>query len=860
MGVKRIDHKLACQIVGVSIHYLTLCTIFWITITSYNMLKKFTKSDRPASPPPEDTPMPLPPKPMLRFYLLGWGVPIIVCGITAAVSIDHYAEPNYCFLAWDPSLGAFYIPVALLVVFNLTFFLRISCVVRGTPNNLNESDDTEEVNDIELTPNPDDTNAEIQALTQSRNNPEHQSSESIASSVMDQERRPITQLYALVAMLFLFIVFWVCGALAVAEPFKSIIPHQETIFSYLYGISCGVFGIFMLAYFCITRKDSCTSWKRFFCCDQQPVYDVDFHVNNHANIPNGHAVPVKNEIECENNKNYNITHELSSNGSQKQSNLTLVPPAPTSDVSLSGGSEKIPNFYNPRQNGIAKKFWEKQKKHSRIITRDMVKDYNESGTDLNFSGSEANRTYNCGSTSDGNNTHLSIEIQIQPNSQKNHQEGNSTCFTGMQGPVGLVNITPNGIPGHKPMFSMLPLERNHIPPVGGSGSPDPTNDSTCCSTVSYSDSSVVPQHIRSPSACSLGMRNHLSAFTPVAPRNNTLPKQSKVNSPSNVSSPTNNYMLRNGSVPRMRDFDGQSQVSDQCPKEQQTRIPPQISYVLPDNGYHRVGAMVNAQPDNAYHRVGGMVNSPKPEDGCTYKQYGSVDDHITCEAPPPDYHQVIRTRSPSGGGGGYSSDASGRQNRSRRKDNNSFIQEVHQRIPNEQNVSTNHSAASPLTPDTQPPHHRKLFTPDSDSQIHYKRNRCNDSDHNSEPTSSVSHRHRHKNRDSHHKHSKHRLPKQRSLEWDSPAKDKRKVIPYAYVNHSYQDKIRQKLQQNPNMSMTDKDGWPLPRSSSNSEKISKQELSRMMEDSSSTSSDDDDAFGNVWVPQKKDKSKKETSV
>lgn len=58
------------------------------------MLKKFNKVNRPPSPPPEPVAMPLPPKPMLRFYLLAWGVPMIICGITVAVSIDHYSEPD----------------------------------------------------------------------------------------------------------------------------------------------------------------------------------------------------------------------------------------------------------------------------------------------------------------------------------------------------------------------------------------------------------------------------------------------------------------------------------------------------------------------------------------------------------------------------------------------------------------------------------------------------------------------------------------------------------------------------------------------------------------------------------------------
>lgn len=45
--------------------------------------------DLPQDEPPAD--YPLPPKPMLRFYLVGWGIPVIVCGISGAVNMEDYA-------------------------------------------------------------------------------------------------------------------------------------------------------------------------------------------------------------------------------------------------------------------------------------------------------------------------------------------------------------------------------------------------------------------------------------------------------------------------------------------------------------------------------------------------------------------------------------------------------------------------------------------------------------------------------------------------------------------------------------------------------------------------------------------------
>ena len=65
----------------------------FFSLYSSNMMKKFRKTEKPP-PPPMDYPMPLPPKPIIRFYLLAWGVPSIICGITAAISFEFYMKPN----------------------------------------------------------------------------------------------------------------------------------------------------------------------------------------------------------------------------------------------------------------------------------------------------------------------------------------------------------------------------------------------------------------------------------------------------------------------------------------------------------------------------------------------------------------------------------------------------------------------------------------------------------------------------------------------------------------------------------------------------------------------------------------------
>ncbi|XP_067657299.1 adhesion G protein-coupled receptor A3-like [Haliotis asinina] len=831
MGINRTDFELVCQIAGIAIHYLTLCAVFWITITSNNMFKKFLKAERPPSPPPEPVVMPLPPKPILRFYFLGWGVPIIICGITAAVNFNFYSGSDYCFLAWEPSLGAFYGPVALLVVLNLIFFLRISCVIRGQPNNLNETDETEEmhVNEIELVPNQADTNLETQSLTQLHNDDDDNAS---SISILDQERRPITQLRALVAMLFLYIVAWVCGAFAVARPFKNIIPYQELIFSYLYGVTSALLGVFMVGYFCLMRRDSRLSWKRFFGCGPQPLYSFPVNTDPPTQVTqvNGNVVKSNSSVDVSttySQKSSNIAKAYQmKNNPGKQSNINLVPvPNSSKEGSVSSNQEGFPNFYNPRQNGAAKKFWQKNRHtHSKIMNKDVNKDLNCDSMTDNMSTSDINRRLSQGTNSDAN-THLSIEIQIQtkdsagkPNMQHGANLNNPGIAIHHGAPQLPMNIqhSPGRMPGP-------PMDRSQMTPVGGLKIPDRGGAvSPCCNLTPGGP--LLPQHQRSPSACSLGTGSHPSAFTPVAPRNNTLPRQLRAGVVPVI--PAGEYVVRDGSVPRLRDFDGQSQVSDNGMEI----LHPQKLPVLPSH--------VDRGGQN------GFIPPVSP--------HKSRNDHIKSRGLSPRRNSRPssgeRVHSPNTArplSGDYSSDSSRYRCHKRNHSSSSSV------VPR----TKGDGSKSPVMSDDQS---RDLMCPaDSDGQLHSQRRPViNESDHHSDPT----HRKRHRPYD---KYSRHRgMQKQRSLGWEEQFKDRPRKIAYAYVNHSYQEKVLHKLisQASESDDLAKKAFW-LPRSMSEYDRLTQSGFRGLLEDTSSTS--EDDSFDNVWLPQQDSGDsafKKETSV
>ncbi|XP_078478899.1 adhesion G protein-coupled receptor A1-like [Lampetra planeri] len=144
-GVERTDHTALCQAVGMVLHYATLATVLWLGLLARNLYKQLPPgSPRPPRGPAgvrgrgggdeedddddeEEEEAPLP-RPMLRFYLIGGGIPVIVCGITAAANIHNYGASEhapYCWMALEPSLGALFGPAAFVALVGAVY---LSCL------------------------------------------------------------------------------------------------------------------------------------------------------------------------------------------------------------------------------------------------------------------------------------------------------------------------------------------------------------------------------------------------------------------------------------------------------------------------------------------------------------------------------------------------------------------------------------------------------------------------------------------------------------------------------------------------------------------------------------------------------------
>uniref|UniRef100_I3MVB1 Adhesion G protein-coupled receptor A2 n=1 Tax=Ictidomys tridecemlineatus TaxID=43179 RepID=I3MVB1_ICTTR len=260
-GITLTNYQMVCQAVGITLHYSSLSTLLWMGVKARVLHKELTWR---APPPQEGDPAPPAPRPMLRFYLIAGGIPLIICGITAAVNIHNYRDHGpYCWLVWRPSLGAFYIPVALILLITWIYFLCAGLHLRGPLAQSTKAGNSR----ISLEPGE-----EMRGSTRLRSSGAllSDSGSLLATGSAgvatpgpledgDVLYSPGVQLGALMTTHFLYLAMWACGALAVSQRWLP-----RVVCSCLYGVAASALGLFVFTHHCARRRDVRASWRA--CC------------------------------------------------------------------------------------------------------------------------------------------------------------------------------------------------------------------------------------------------------------------------------------------------------------------------------------------------------------------------------------------------------------------------------------------------------------------------------------------------------------------------------------------------------------------------------------------------------------------
>ncbi|XP_077294796.1 remoulade [Arctopsyche grandis] len=405
LGIYQTEDIQLCQAIGLLIHYLTLSCLLWITVTVSQLYKNLSKSqNQPLQSPDDELPPEVPiQKPILGIYLVGWGIALIVCGISGAVNMKDYASHSHCFLSNAPALSAVFVPAVIIVLFISILFLLIRCTIRNVNGQLSEGTQATENVDLEMWEPSLLVNNQIDRQS------EHST---VESEVEDTEHTPIVQLRALVIVLFIYLLTWFCGIVAVYCPFSFYTPYKEDIFSVLYAVFAIILGIFILFFYGIARSDVRSQWllmqcylkKRKKCCRTRSVFDA-----NAQNVASTHALaPISNAVAAQtrsrsSSQNSNRTNSKSNNSNilkaaaefnshtlpdslsngNKVSNMNLVVlhrqqyRSNNSVVTFpESGANCAEIFYNPNQSNVARKFFKKQRKNVRRNCLDIPRRHN----------------------------------------------------------------------------------------------------------------------------------------------------------------------------------------------------------------------------------------------------------------------------------------------------------------------------------------------------------------------------------------------------------------------------------------------------------------------------------------------------
>lgn len=400
VGIYQTEEYRLCQSIGVAIHYFSLCALAWICVSASTLHKRVARLSRAAERniaiPSDDSPKEnIANKPIMGLYLVGYGIPMIICGISVAVNIHEYSSYGFCFFDSRPALSAIIAPACILFAYLMITFARIKCNL-STPDDVGHmSEGTQATENVDL-------DLLEPSLSQNHITVDRYQSISLSmpttSAQDDLEHSNGAQLKALAIWLFLYLITWFSGAKSVVTsvtPIPDRIYYEEEVFSIAFALSAIVLGLFLVFFYCIARSDVRNQWSlfscrsfgcRLCCCCPRNVPDVK-ETNNvpvvtyHQNAASTLRSSSRSNSQCSKNRPQSngllngfevnaqtLNRANSPSGMSKLTNghasgFALMHRQQFLANSVSGaGSEMADVFYNANQSNAARQFFKKQQR------------------------------------------------------------------------------------------------------------------------------------------------------------------------------------------------------------------------------------------------------------------------------------------------------------------------------------------------------------------------------------------------------------------------------------------------------------------------------------------------------------------
>lgn len=200
IGIDRTENQYVCMTMAICLHYVLVAMFCWMLVEGIHLYVVLVKVFRSHSN-------------MKKYITIGWGVPLVIVGISSGVFHAQYGSSTTCWLTRKVLLVAFVPPVGLVIMINMAILVIVTRIMLKSMV----------------------TGSKVSA---------------------EQERSSIkTTLKATIVLLPLLGLTWTFG-------FLSVTSKETLVFTYLFTFFNSLQGVFFFVFHCLLSVDVQNAYER----------------------------------------------------------------------------------------------------------------------------------------------------------------------------------------------------------------------------------------------------------------------------------------------------------------------------------------------------------------------------------------------------------------------------------------------------------------------------------------------------------------------------------------------------------------------------------------------------------------------
>ncbi|XP_070568956.1 adhesion G-protein coupled receptor G6-like [Ptychodera flava] len=249
-----------CTTIAASLHFFLLAVFLWMSLQAvymYLMLVKVFETYIVHF--------------MVKFCLVGWGIPLVIVVITLSVDVENYGHySEICWLSRYPFYVALLAPLCLVLIFNSVIYCLVIYQICG-----------------------------------------------LNSKAMTAHERYsyMSQLRAAIGLMVLLGLTWAFAIFAVGE--------ASLVFNYLFAIFNSLQGLFIFVFHCVMKKEIKNGWKKICCrfkTTQYTTTDESGKTNSSSALKcqASETTNTETNLDSSTSTQYHIDSQFERNGRQAQ--------------------------------------------------------------------------------------------------------------------------------------------------------------------------------------------------------------------------------------------------------------------------------------------------------------------------------------------------------------------------------------------------------------------------------------------------------------------------------------------------------------------------------------------------------------